>query len=97
MEGNFSAPAVFAQALAKVSDGLRPGLEFLSSIGWDAGLWTLITPIILPLIYLIVMKLSRNYTSGWRFVHLAAIGLLLGGVVEHIGPYAYVWFAGAGF
>ena len=88
---------MFAQALAKVSDGLRPGLEFLSSIGWDAGPWTLITPIILPLIYFIVMKLSRNYTSGWRFVHLAAIGLLLGGVVEHIGPYAYVWFAGAGF
>ena len=88
---------MFAQALATVSDGLRPGLEFLSSIGWDAGLWTLITPIILPLIYLIVMKLSRNYTTGRRFVHFAAIGLLLGGVVEHFEPYAYVWFAGAGF
>ena len=96
MEESFSISALISQGIADFAAGLQPGLETLSDFGWSVGSWTLLMPIVLPMAYWTVLKMARTQAGGWRVVHFAAGGILLGGVIEHCQGAAHLWLTQGG-
>ena len=96
MEESFSISALISKGIADVVAGLQPGLETLNAFGWSVGSWTLLMPIVLPLAYWTVLKMARTQAGGWRVVHFAAGGILLGGVIEHFQSAAHLWLTQVG-
>ena len=96
MEKTFSVPDLIFKGIADFSASLQPGLETLNTIGWSVGSWTLLMPIVLPLAYWMVLKMARTQAGGWRVVHFAAGGILLGGVIEHFQNAGHLWLTQIG-
>ena len=96
MEESFSISALISKGIAEIAAGLQPGLEALSVFGWSVGSWTLLMPLVLPIAYWTVLKMTRTQAGGWRVVHFAAGGILLGGVIEHLQNTAHLWLTQIG-
>lgn len=96
MEASFSISGLIGKGIAEISSGLQPGIEALNSFGWSVGSWTLLMPLVLPMAYWTVLKMTRTQAGGWRVVHFAAGGILLGGVLEHFQNSAHLWLTQIG-
>lgn len=96
MEESFSVSGLILKGMAEIVAGLQPGLEALSSFGWSVGGWTLLMPIVLPMVYWTVLKMARTRAGGWRVVHFAAGGILLGGMIERFQGTAHLWLTQIG-
>ncbi len=96
MDESFSISALISQGIADIAAGLQPGLATLSDFGWSVGSWTLLMPLALPMAYWAVLKMARTQAGGWRVVHFAAGGILLGGVIEHFQNAAHLWLTQVG-